>query len=70
MIQKKGEIFKANIASASVSVISDSNDTVVATIPVGSNPFYLGYDSGKGEIFVGTGGTSTNMVYVISDAND
>ena len=35
----KGEIFVLNRSSASVSVISDSNNAVIATVTVGTNPY-------------------------------
>src|SRR5208283_3356995 len=47
----KGEIFVTNLNDNTVSVISDSNYTVVATIHVEA-PFGVAYDSGKSEIFV------------------
>jgi YVTN family beta-propeller protein len=51
----KGEVFVANSGSNSISVISDANDSVVATIPLPSgslNPNDLAYDPNKGEILV------------------
>ena len=62
----KGEIFVANCGSNTVSVISDSTNTVVATIPVGDCPYNLAYDSGKGEVFVANFVDGT--VSVISDS--
>jgi len=59
----KGEIFVANIGSRSISVISDSTNTVVATIK-GVYASGLVYDSSKGEIFAANG---YNGVSVISD---
>ncbi|MGB6464091.1 MAG: YncE family protein, partial [Nitrosotalea sp.] len=64
----KDEIFVANFASNSVSVISDATNTVVATLSVGSNPEGVAYDSGKDEIFVAN--TGSNSVSVISDATN
>ena len=72
----KGEIFVSydnvnyngsNDSSNFVSVISDSNNSVVATVPLGNNayPSSLAYDSGKGEIFIVNDGN--NSVEVISD---
>jgi len=49
------EVFVANGGSNSVSVISDANYSVIATIPLPSDspsPSDLAYDSSKGEIFV------------------
>ena len=60
-----GEIFVANTGSNTVSVISDSNNTVVANVTVGSNPYGVAYDPSKGEIFVYNEGDGT--VSVISD---
>ena len=62
----KGEVFVANYAAGTVSVISDSNNAVVATVTVGANPYGVAYDSGKGEVFVAD--TSDNTVSVISDS--
>jgi len=61
----KGEIFVTNVDFNSVYVISDINNTVVATIPVGNQPYGIAYDSGKGEIFVANHGADS--VSVISD---
>jgi YVTN family beta-propeller protein len=62
----KSEIFVANNGAASVSVISDSTNTVVANVTVGSGPVGVAYDSGKGEIFVAN--LNSNTVSVISDS--
>jgi YVTN family beta-propeller protein len=51
-----------------VSVISDSNNTVLANVKVGANPFYLAYDSGRGEMFVTNNGDGT--VSVVSDSTN
>ncbi len=64
----KGEVFVANEGSNNVSVISDSSNRVVASIPVGVNPQDVAYDSGKGEVFVSNGGS--NNVSVISDSSN
>ncbi len=58
----KGEIFVANTGSSSISVISDSNNTVVAIIK-GVTAYGLVYDSSKGEVFA----TGAGTVSVISD---
>ena len=50
-----------------ISVISDSNNSVIATIPLGKNVPYLGpgaYDSATSEIYLPT---NNNTVLVISD---
>ena len=48
-----GEIYSTNGESANtVSVISDSSNTVVATVTVGVDPVDIAYDAGKGEMFV------------------
>jgi YVTN family beta-propeller protein len=64
----KDEVFVANNLAGTVSVISDSNNTVVATIPVGDHPLGVAYDSGKGEVFVANNNDGT--VSVISDSNN
>ncbi len=70
----KGEIFVVNTNAGTVSVISDTNNTVTATIPLG-NPVPIGvatwvaYDSGKGELFVSLSGTDGEVV-VISDSDN
>lgn len=61
-----GEIFVANTGSSSISVISDSTNTVVATIS-GVYASGLAYDSSKGEIFAANG---YNAVSVISDSTN
>jgi YVTN family beta-propeller protein len=72
----KGELFVSNYVSGYVSVISDSTREVVATIPLGNDPYpaSLIYDSGKGEIFVCyepvAGKFNANFISVISDANN
>ena len=45
----KGEVFVTNEGSDTVSVISDSTNTVVATVPMRYAPYAIAYDSGKGE---------------------
>jgi len=74
----KGEVFAAYytgwpLATHGVlSVISDSSNTVVANISLGSLPqttgFQLAYDSGKGEMFVSV--SVNNSVSVVSDATN
>jgi YVTN family beta-propeller protein len=64
----KGEIFVANHADNTVSIISDSSNTVVATVAVGNAPNSVVYDSGKGEVFVSNYGSNT--VSVISDSDN
>src|ERR1022692_2100214 len=39
----KGEIFVANYEEDTVSVISDANNSVVAKVPVGVDPFAVAY---------------------------
>ncbi|MDE1862700.1 MAG: hypothetical protein KGI33_07300 [Thaumarchaeota archaeon] len=65
---KRGEIFVANYDSNTVSVISDRNNTVVDTIPVGLEPYHAVYDPARGEVFVANLGSNT--VSVISDRNN
>jgi YVTN family beta-propeller protein len=63
----KGEIYLTNGDFHLVYVISDSNNTVVATIPVGDTPSGIAYDPGKGELFVTN--FKADTVSVISDSN-
>jgi len=63
----KGEIFVANHYDNTVSVISDSSNTVVATIPVGIEPVGVAYDSGKGVIFCSGSNGHNVTVWVMSD---
>ena len=54
-----------------VYVISDSSNTVVAAIPIGSQPGYangMAYDPGKGEIFVPV--NSGSLIKVVSDSSN
>ncbi len=55
----------ANEFSSSVSVISDSSNSVIETISVGVIPYGVAYDSGLGEIFVTNAVSQTASV--ISD---
>ena len=60
---KKGEIFIANYCAASVSVLSDQNNMVTKNfLGVGGYARAAAYDSGKGQVWIGSG--------VISDSND
>lgn len=69
----RGEVFVTNEGvspswAGNVSVINDTNDTVVATIPVGSYPVGAAYDRSKGEVFVSNDDTSN--VSVINDTTN
>src|SRR5256714_874271 len=64
----KGEVFVTDERSNNVTVISDSTNSVIANIPVGSYPIGLAYDAGKGEVFVTNYGSDN--VTVISDATN
>ena len=64
----KGEIFVTNGQDNTISVISDSTNTVVATIPGGAYPYGVAYDSAKGEIFVVN--LHGNSLSVISDSTN
>ena len=63
-----GEIFVANQGSKTVSVIADSNNTVVATINVEGYPSSIAYDPNKGLMFVAD--SYSNTVFVISDTTN
>lgn len=64
----RGQVFVVNQGSGTVSVISDSTDTVVATVGVGSGPTGIAYDAAQAEVFVANYYSST--VSVISDTTD
>ncbi len=64
----KGEVFVADINNNTVSVISDVNNAVIATVSVGEAPDGVAYDSSKGEVFAAN--LYSNTVSVISDATD
>src|SRR5271157_474160 len=63
----KGELFVANYGSNTVSVISDSTNSVVANVSVRS-PVGVVYDPAKGEIFVIN--LFGSAVSVISDSDN
>jgi YVTN family beta-propeller protein len=71
---RTSEVFVSASYSRNVSVISDSNDTVVAEIPVGTYAEGVTYDEGRGEVFVSQLYTSSGLpndnVSVISDRSD
>ena len=52
------------------SVISDSTNSVVSTIPVGISPFGVAYDQAKDEMFVTNLSSNANSVSVISDSTN
>ena len=62
----KGELFVSNAENDTISVISDSTNTVIANVTLGIVPWGVAYDSGKGEIFVAGSG----KVSVISDSTN
>jgi YVTN family beta-propeller protein len=64
----RGEVLVTHWYSDNLSVISDTKDTVVANITVGTSSHGLAYDSGKGEIFVAN--YELNSVSVINDSTD
>lgn len=61
----KGEIFVTNSGSNTLSVISESNNSIVDRIPVGSYPWGVAYDAERGEMFVAN--MHSDTVSVISD---
>jgi YVTN family beta-propeller protein len=64
----KGEIFVADDYTQNVSVVSDTTNEVVATVPVGVDPDFLTYDSGRGEVFVSF--PFSDHLSVISDSTN
>ena len=65
---EKGEVFVAIANTKTVSIISESTNTVIENVSVGANPIGLAYDSDKGEIFVVNSGDNTTSV--ISDSTN
>ncbi len=65
---EKGEMFVASYYANVVSVISDTTNTVVATVGVGLGPAAVAYDSGRQEVFVANYDSDT--VSVISDGTN
>ena len=73
----KGEVFVLDWYTGNFSVISDSTNKVVATIPLGNDIGISGlaYVSGKGEIWVthypnGRSNNPSNFITVISDSTN
>lgn len=64
----KGEIFVTNLFQGTISVVSDTTNSLVASVNVGAVPQGLAYDSAKGEIFVAMG--DSDVVSVISDSTN
>ena len=76
----KGEIFVANQGESTiigqydtsagfVSVISDSTNSVVATVPLGDFPSAIAYDPAKGEVFVAEDGATPSNVSASNTAH-
>ncbi len=59
-----GSAFFTNSLANTVSVISGETDTVIATLPVGNNPFGIGVDSATGRVFVGNRGSNSVSVFL------
>ncbi len=65
----KAEVFVADGASDSLSVISTTSDKVVAIIPVAVDPDAVLYDGGRGEVIVGGNGVSGRLSIVNDTSN-
>lgn len=63
-----GDLYVGNYLSGSVSVISGSSNTVIATIGVGTNPRYPVLDNANGDLYVPNAGSGN--VSVISGATN
>ena len=48
----KGDLFISNVDFHSVTVISDASHTVVANVSVGTLPYGIVYDSGRGRFML------------------
>jgi YVTN family beta-propeller protein len=62
------DIYVANSESGTVSVIADSDNSVISTISVGTNPWGITYDPALDEILVACSGDA--RVYVINATYD
>ncbi len=64
------EVFVVNPDGGTLSVISDSSDSVTHTVSgLSFTPFGLAYDSGKGEMFVSESSLSGGGVEIIPDSS-
>jgi YVTN family beta-propeller protein len=64
-------LFVTHWNSPSVTVVSTSNNSVVASVTVGATPhFGLAYDSAKGEVFLADSADGNSSLSVLSAAND
>ena len=61
-----GRIFVSNYNSTSLSVVADSNNTVIANVPLQKQPQGMAFNSGKNELFVTY--SESNKVSVIGDS--
>ena len=58
------DVYVTNSESNTVSVIADSDNTVIATVTVGTNPWGIAYDPAQDEIFVACNGDGE--VYILN----
>ncbi len=58
-----GDVYIANSDSSTVSVVSDSTDTVVATLSVGTSPTGIAYDAAMDEVYITNAGSDNASVY-------
>lgn len=63
-----GNIYVADSGSNNVTVIADTTDTVVATIPVGVSPQYAVFDPTNGDIYV-SNANSSNVSVISGNTN-
>ena len=64
----KGEIFVANQGSDDLSVISDSTNSVVGTVPTTVMPNTLTFDTGKGQVWITL--PNSDLIGLASDTNN
>jgi YVTN family beta-propeller protein len=62
----EGRVLVANGNSMNVSVISDSSDSVMSTVSVGSVPMSLAYDTSNGHVYLSNNGQGTVSVISLS----
>ena len=56
------EVYVTNQGSNTVSIISDSDHEVLATVPVGSSPNGVAYDPANGDVYVANSGSDNVTV--------
>jgi YVTN family beta-propeller protein len=64
----QGEIFVANAGSGAMTILNDTSNQVVASVPVGNQPYGVAYDPARGEVLATNYGSAN--VSAISDVTN